>query len=56
MSDWHKLSPRSRKLLLILMERAKRPIMLSVGKVINLNLATFMSVRINVGNEVSLFK
>nr|AVH87245.1 odorant receptor 4 [Holotrichia parallela] len=44
MTEWNVLSPKARKLISIIMERSKIPIILTAGKFINLSLNTFMMI------------
>lgn len=44
MSDWYTYDDKSKKALLILMERAKRPIKVTAGKLFDLSFATFTMV------------
>lgn len=44
MSQWYEYDIKSRKALIILMERAKRPLTITAGKLLNLSLETFMMV------------
>jgi hypothetical protein len=44
MSRWYEYDIKSRKALIILMERSKKPIVITVGKVVELSLATFTLV------------
>ncbi|GLV41243.1 Odorant receptor 83a [Carabus blaptoides fortunei] len=44
MSDWHRFGPRVNKLLFIIMERSKRPLRLTAGKLFQLSLDTFTSI------------
>ncbi|KAJ8943459.1 hypothetical protein NQ314_009741 [Rhamnusium bicolor] len=41
MSEWYNFDQKSKKALIILMERAKRPMMVTAGKLLDLSLATF---------------
>jgi hypothetical protein len=45
MSQWYDYTPQSKKALLILMERCKRPINITAGKVLELSLETFILVK-----------
>lgn len=45
MSEWNRCSPKTCKMLMIFMERAKRPIRFYAGNYFVLNLATLMAVR-----------
>ncbi|XP_023310034.1 odorant receptor Or1-like [Anoplophora glabripennis] len=44
MSDWYNYDKKSKKALLILMERAKRPMTITAGKIMDLTLVTFATV------------
>jgi hypothetical protein len=45
MSKWYDYTPQSKKALLILMERCKRPIIITAGKVLEVSLETFILVK-----------
>lgn len=44
MGEWYSFDEKSKKALLILMERAKRPIKVTAGKLLDLSLGTFATV------------
>jgi hypothetical protein len=44
MGNWYEYDISSRKALLILMERSKRPVVITAGKILNLSLETFTTV------------
>jgi hypothetical protein len=44
MGNWYEYDLSSRKALLILMERSKRPVVITAGKILNLSLETFTTV------------
>ncbi|XP_023310033.1 odorant receptor Or1-like [Anoplophora glabripennis] len=44
MSEWYTYDEKSKKALLTLMERAKRPIKVTAGKLLDLSLATFTAI------------
>ncbi|XP_018566518.1 odorant receptor Or1-like [Anoplophora glabripennis] len=44
MSEWYTYDEKSKKALLTLMERAKRPIKVTAGKLLDLSLATFATI------------
>lgn len=44
MSEWYTYDEKSKKALLTLMERAKRPIRVTAGKLLDLSLTTFVMV------------
>ncbi|XP_071055264.1 odorant receptor 10-like [Onthophagus taurus] len=44
MSNWTDFNTKNKKMLFIIMERAKRPIILTAGYFVTLSLATFMSI------------
>ncbi|KAG5874081.1 hypothetical protein JTB14_033430 [Gonioctena quinquepunctata] len=44
MSEWYTYDRKSKKALLILMERAKRPMIVTAGKILDLSLGTFMMI------------
>jgi hypothetical protein len=44
MGSWYEYDIKSRKALITLMERSKNPITITVGKILNLSLATFTMV------------
>ncbi|XP_063905039.1 uncharacterized protein LOC135124071 [Zophobas morio] len=44
MGPWYRYDAKIRKLLLIIMERSKRPMILTAGAVVNVTLETFVSV------------
>ncbi|GJQ74267.1 hypothetical protein Trydic_g19167 [Trypoxylus dichotomus] len=44
MTEWNAVSPKTRKLISIIMERSKIPIILTAGKFFNLSLSTFMMI------------
>ncbi|CAH1374448.1 unnamed protein product [Tenebrio molitor] len=44
MSKWYDYTPQSKKALLILMERCKRPINITAGKVLEVSLETFILI------------
>ncbi|KAJ3658561.1 hypothetical protein Zmor_010294 [Zophobas morio] len=44
MGSWYRYDVRIRKILLIMMERSKRPMLLTAGAVVNVTLETFVSV------------
>lgn len=46
MSNWLNFSVKVRKMLILIMERAKRPLIITAGKYFILNLATLMAVSI----------
>ena len=50
MSHWYKYDTRTRKILLIIMERSKKPMVVTTGKIFSLTYSTFISV-----NFVSLY-
>jgi hypothetical protein len=45
MSKWYDYTLQSKKALLILMERCKRPVNVTAGKVLKLSLETFILVK-----------
>jgi hypothetical protein len=45
MSKWYDYTPQSKKALLILMERCKRSINITAGKVLEVSLETFILVK-----------
>ncbi|XP_063919464.1 odorant receptor 94b-like [Zophobas morio] len=44
MSPWHEYDVKTRKMLIIVMERSKSPVILTAGKIIQLTYQTFISV------------
>ncbi|KAJ3658571.1 hypothetical protein Zmor_010304 [Zophobas morio] len=44
MGPWYKCDIKIRKILLIIMERAKRPMLITAGKVVDVTVRTFLSV------------
>lgn len=44
MGKWYNYDTRSRKALVILMERSKRPMVVTAGKILDLSLETFSTV------------
>lgn len=46
MGQWYTYDVTSRKALIILMERSKRPMTVRTGKVLDLSLETFSTVRV----------
>ncbi|KAI4458986.1 odorant receptor [Holotrichia oblita] len=44
MTEWNTICPETRKLIFIIMERSKIPIVLTAGKFFNLNLSTLMMI------------
>lgn len=44
MSEWNEYDPSVRKMLFIIMERAKRPVLLTAGKFSYLNIPTLVNV------------
>ncbi|KAJ8943465.1 hypothetical protein NQ314_009747 [Rhamnusium bicolor] len=44
MSEWYNFDQKSKKALITLMERAKRPMMVTAGKILDLSLATFTMI------------
>jgi hypothetical protein len=44
MSDWNECDSEIRKSLAIIMERGKRPVILTAGKLFSLTLTTLMTV------------
>jgi hypothetical protein len=46
MSKWYEYNIISKKALLILMERSKRPMVVTAGKIFDLSLQTFTTVKI----------
>nr|QUP79576.1 odorant receptor 16 [Monochamus saltuarius] len=44
MSDWYNYDEKSKKALLTLMERAKRPMTVTAGKLMEFDLQTFTTV------------
>lgn len=46
MGNWYNYSIKSRKSLILLMERAKKPVVVTCGKILDLSLITFTMVQI----------
>ncbi|KAJ8943466.1 hypothetical protein NQ314_009748, partial [Rhamnusium bicolor] len=44
MSEWYNFDQKSKKALITLMERAKRPMMVTAGKILDLSLETFTMI------------
>jgi hypothetical protein len=44
MSNWYNFDEKSKKALIILMERSKNPILVTAGKILDLSLETFATV------------
>jgi hypothetical protein len=44
MAKWYELDEKSKKALIILMERSKKPMVVTASKLLNLTLATFTTV------------
>jgi hypothetical protein len=44
MGNWYRYDLKSRKALLVLMERSKKPVIITAGKVLDLSLVTFTTV------------
>jgi hypothetical protein len=44
MGKWYEYDVKSRKALIILMERSKRPMIVTAGKILDLSLVTFSTV------------
>jgi hypothetical protein len=44
MGNWYLYDLKSRKALLVLMERTKRPVIITAGKILDLSLVTFTTV------------
>jgi hypothetical protein len=44
MGDWYDYDPNTRKSLIILMEGAKKPIIVTAGKLLEISLVTFTMV------------
>lgn len=53
MSNWYNYDIKSRKALILLMERSKRPTVVTAGKILDLSLETFTTVSYN---KVKQFK
>jgi hypothetical protein len=47
MGKWYEYDIKSRKALIILMERSKKPIIITAGKMLDLSLVTFTTVCCN---------
>lgn len=47
---WYKCNTKIKRILLIMMERSKRPLSLTAGKFLLLSLATLMMVELFLGN------
>lgn len=45
MGQWYKYDLKSRNALIILMERSKKPMIVTAGKILDLSLVTFTTVR-----------
>jgi hypothetical protein len=46
MGEWYKYDVASRKALIILMERSKKPMIVTAGKILDLSLVTFTTVKL----------
>jgi hypothetical protein len=44
MGSWYKYNIKCRRALIILMERSRRPIIITAGKILDLSLETFTTV------------
>lgn len=45
MGNWYKLEPQSQSALLVVMERSKKPMVVTAGKILDLSLTTFTTVK-----------
>ncbi|KAJ8937116.1 hypothetical protein NQ318_012974, partial [Aromia moschata] len=44
MSDWYNFDEKSKQAIMIVMERAERPMVVTAGKIIDLSLETFTTI------------